>query len=396
MNALNSDTALPAPARSDGSSSLITSVAAGGVAALAQEPCSEAPPGSGRTAASAMSVGSGRAPSSRISSTGFTRCDRRWRAASKHRTVPAMATLSDSADGPLNGIVTSASSWPASSGGRPCASLPRTSATGAGQVDLVGRGPAGRRSSRCTVARPARSAPSTSTGSSPSTIASPKIAPADERTTFGPCGSTELPQHTTPAAPDASALRISVPTFPGSCDRHEHEHETVAGQLVETLESHGGPPPAPAAASRRSPTRSSTPSLSSAMRTPASRTRATSGANARSAPGPEVHGLERGAPIEGSGDDPWSLGDERALLRVGLAPSRPSARSRLLSRWRGPSGSIPKPPRAPRGPRSPTCRTRRSRGRRGRRGSCGRPRCRPPSARRRNASTRCRAGGTRR
>ena len=54
---------------------------------------------------------------------------RRWRSASKQMTVPAIPTLSDSVR-PAIGMVTSASSSASSSAGRPCASLPSTSATG--------------------------------------------------------------------------------------------------------------------------------------------------------------------------------------------------------------------------------------------------------------------------
>ena len=117
--------------------------------------------------------------------------------------------------------------------GQPVASLPTTSATGPVEIDAVDRAPRRRRRCRSAAARDAPSASSTFTGSSASTIGIPKIAPADDRTTFGANGSTELPQNTTPATPAASALRTSVPAFPGSRTADRDDHETVPTEHLD-------------------------------------------------------------------------------------------------------------------------------------------------------------------
>src|SRR5829696_4157017 len=220
------------------------------------------------------------------------RAARRWRAASKASTAPAIPTLSDSAGG-STGMLTCPSRFGASAPGMPDASLPSTIATGPVRSTRSKCSPpvatAARRRRPC---RP--SASSTFTGSSASTTGIPNTAPPDDRTTFGACGSTELPQNSTPAAPAASALRSSVPALPGS------RTVTATSTSPSTLMSSRSRRVISATASTGcgvtvSPIRSSTPSFSSSIGMSRSRSRQTSGAKARSAPGP-TYALSSSAP----------------------------------------------------------------------------------------------------
>src|SRR5581483_8022652 len=125
-----------------------------------------------------------------------------------------MPRLSDS-DRPGIGMVTAPSTPARTSAGRPWASLPNTSATGRHRSTRSGRSPPWATAAMRIRPR-SPSTPSTSCGSQPSTTGTWKSAPADARTVFGLVTSTEPWQKTTPWAPAASALRISVPPLPGS------------------------------------------------------------------------------------------------------------------------------------------------------------------------------------
>ena len=61
-----------------------------------------------------------------------------------------------------------------------------------------------------------RRVPITVAGSPPTTTGMWKMDPAEARTVFGLVGSTVPSQHTTASTPEASAVRIMVPAFPGS------------------------------------------------------------------------------------------------------------------------------------------------------------------------------------
>src|SRR5262249_12891871 len=125
---------------------------------------------------------------------------RRWRAASNSKTVPAIATFSDSPA--CMGIVTRASSG--ASGDNPCVSLPSTSAWRAGERPPRGPPPPpAPPPTRCQSSNPSRVA----TIGTPSTIGTAKHAPADARTTLGLYASTDPRPKTTPPAPAATALR---------------------------------------------------------------------------------------------------------------------------------------------------------------------------------------------
>ena len=157
----------------------------------------------------------------------------RARRTSKSRTAAAMETFSDSAR-PAMGMVTAPSMLAASASGKPGASLPRTRARGASQIDLgCSRSPRGPR-------RPGRRSPAArqghrgrSAGSPPATTGRWRTEPAEARTVFGLKGSTVPAQQTTASAPAASALLITAPALPGSRTSTQTTTKRGAGQVVE-------------------------------------------------------------------------------------------------------------------------------------------------------------------
>src|SRR5581483_6169172 len=107
---------------------------------------------------------------------------RRWRAASKHRTVHAIPTLSDSLRPPI-GTCTNPSRWSSTPSGRPLDSLPITSADPARSWSVYA---APRRATAPRRHRPAAAnASSTCSGAPPTTSGTWNRAPADARTHLG-------------------------------------------------------------------------------------------------------------------------------------------------------------------------------------------------------------------
>ena len=193
-------------------------------------------------------------------------------------------------------------------------------------------------------------------------------------------------------------------------------------------------PRAPVAGVTVEPSRSSTPSLRRCTSRPAARIRATRAANATSAFGPR-NTASSGAPrssADSNARGPSTTNAWSACRAFGIVQQRTQPLDRSAPRAQiSAHGSFAAGPLGPRltaaqgtcaaaarlwasriavapregrvrqlrglpSRRTRARRTRRRRGPRGRRGSCGRRRSRRPSARRRSASTTCRAGGTRR
>ena len=143
---------------------------------------------------------------------------RRCRAASKHRTVAAIATLSDSAAPAIGTQTVAVELTSPSAGGRPRASFPSDERARRGEVDLVVRRRHRRPWRRAGVVRARRASSSADRG-----VGASATVDTEDRTGARPydlgvvhvdrvlAGAT-----TTPSAPDASALRMIVPRLPGS------------------------------------------------------------------------------------------------------------------------------------------------------------------------------------
>ena len=121
------------------------------------------------------------------------------------------------------------------------------------------------------------SASSTASGAPPATTGTWNNDPADDRTVFGLVGSTLPSQHTTAPTPVASAVRIIVPTLPGS---RTSTHTTI---IDVPLMSSSAAVAKPTTASTGcgvtvSATRSITPGARSNTRTPVANTRSTTAA----------------------------------------------------------------------------------------------------------------------
>ena len=102
------------------------------------------------------------------------------------------------------------------SSGRPSRSAPSRNVDLAAQVDLA----------RAARRRARRARPACRALAANGTSGTRQIDPAEARSAFGPVGSAQ-PSDSATAAPNASAVRISVPTFPGSATR---QSASVAGR----------------------------------------------------------------------------------------------------------------------------------------------------------------------
>ena len=232
---------------------------------------------------------------------------------------------------------------------------------------------------------------------SASTTGIPKIAPADARTTLGLYASTDPGPRRIAAAPDASALRTSVPRLPGSESatptttrpsapsaslggggHARHRQHRLRGAGAAHLLQHAFLEHRDLGAGGRDPCRQ--------------RGEGDVGA------GPEVHRVEARAAVERGVDRARPFHHEGPLRRPGPRVAQQLAQplDRAVARPQGRCGVLLRQLRAPRARCSRARRRQPSRAPRGRRGSCGRRRSRPPSGRRRSASRRCRSRGRRR
>ena len=141
----------------------------------------------------------------------------------------------------------------------------------------------------------------------------PNTAPADARTTFGLYTSTDSPQHTMPAQPDASALRSSVPRLPGSDDADRDDHrarpasDAIVGRggIVATASTGWGV--------RVEPSFSSTPSFRSKTGTSSTAATSSRSRNADACVRAEEDRVERRAATQRVLDDPRPFEHERRL-----------------------------------------------------------------------------------
>ena len=178
--------------------------------------------------------------------------------------------------------------------------------------------------------------------------------------------------------------------------RHRHEHEPVRAHVVEVgsghrrhgehrLRGHGVADPLEHAVLQL---------LDRDVEVPEPRDQRCEGPIGA---GPDVRALELGAAIECRGQHARSLDDEGVFRAAGARVANEIAEppNSMVPRTERRHGLL-RPLAAPRERLRPARRTQPGRAPRGRRGSCGRRRCRRPSARPRSASTRPRAAGTRR